>query len=860
MKNNVNNHIIKSIDNYSNLIKKPTPISILTAENTIFIKTNQNQLKANYIKNGNQIKYNKNYLSTTINQSQTLYNSLKNTFIKGKNSNIVTTNKKNLKDINNRINEFLKNIKYQGYNSRVTNSFINMDRSNNSNISSLNTINGFSSNNNHIFNLYSMTKKLKNSSVKGKHKLKKKLKIFDENKKFNQNEMDKNNINSIHSIGTKASSQNRNKKIKINSLSKKDKTDFYKKMSYLNNLSSLIASSNHDNIYYRTIDSHFDKDIEKEPNRIKRQFYYKRKINNKYIYSIEKKKEKSLAEKRQRVKKPVSYLIKNNYLNQITNKTYINRNRINLNNDEKEKKLTEDKDKEAKGKYIYNRNFNYKKKIYNIDNYNYNINVEKEGNKKIKKNLEIKTIQINNDNFNKISTINEEKSIKNNKNIVNNNYYSINNTFIFDNFGNKLNQYDLTKLINKNNNSSGINYTEGNEYIPNNFKRIDTDIENNKNFIIKSLNKKIKKDLNSNNIDNKIKLRNNNRYNNLIETDKSNNNNKLKLNKLSNSEIINLINDKLEKKPLFSLTLKNKLCISSAIKKGITTMNKNTKDIIKNKIKTIKEIKFEPNDNNKEKTLNKNNGPYLNKNPISKKYNNHKSIYQHIIDRKKSGNVSSISNKMNLNLDNDIIYNSKITTNPIKNTKIILKNEKNGKNKLKGNVKNIRQNKIISYKTFNNKIKNKSYNLEKFNKLNIKEYEINEVNKNAIRIKKKNNIEHQSKKIKESTDINNLFFNEYENENADTYEKNYFIEEDKEQLEKKQNSSFEIISLSENNLEQNDNSKNEEDNFDDINSIIKKINFDLNENKDDDIFSLNNKMYKNFEKVFDKRFNELLQK
>ena len=126
MKNNVNNHIIKSIDNYSNLIKKPTPISILTAENTIFIKTNQNQLKANYIKNGNQIKYNKNYLSTTINQSQTLYNSLKNTFIKGKNSNIVTTNKKNLKDINNRINEFLKNIKYQGHNSRVTNSFIKL--------------------------------------------------------------------------------------------------------------------------------------------------------------------------------------------------------------------------------------------------------------------------------------------------------------------------------------------------------------------------------------------------------------------------------------------------------------------------------------------------------------------------------------------------------------------------------------------------------------------------------------------------------------------------------------------------------------------------------------------------------------
>ena len=563
MKSNFNNHLIKSTQNYSNLVKKPTPISILTGENTIFIKTNQNQLKDNYIRNGNQIKHNKNYLSTTINQSQSIYNSLKNTFTMRKKSNIININKKNIKDINNRLNEFMKNSKYKGLNYRVTNSFIKNDRSNKNNISSLNTINGFGSNN-HIFNFHNMTTKLNNSSLKVKHKIKKELKNFDENKKLNLNEIDKNNFNSTQVIGAKASSLNINKKLKKNSLSKKDKTLFYKKINYLNNLSNLIKSSNHDNIYFRTINSYLDNDIGRENSRIKRKFYYQRKINNKYIYSIEKKKEKSLAEKRQRAKKPISYLIKNNYLDQLTNEANINRNIMNLNNVKKENKRI--KEKEIKENKVKNKIIDFKKKIYNIDNYNYNINVEKDENKKNKRNLELKTIEINN--FRKISPINAEKSIKNNKSIINNNYYSINNTFIFDNFGNKLNQYDLTKLIDKNNNyySSNINYTEGNDYNQNNFKRIDTDVERRKNFIIKNFNKKIKKKIKPDNIDIKIKLNINNKYNNLIETSKNNNNNnKIKLNKLSNSEIISLINDK-SKNNFPPLSLNNKLCISNAIK------------------------------------------------------------------------------------------------------------------------------------------------------------------------------------------------------------------------------------------------------------------------------------------------------
>ena len=844
MKSNFNNHLIKSTQNYSNLVKKPTPISILTGENTIFIKTNQNQLKDNYIRNGNQIKHNKNYLSTTINESQSIYNSLKNTFTMRKKSNIININKKNIKDINNRLNEFMKNSKYKGLNYRVTNSFIKNDRSNKNNISSLNTINGFGSNN-HIFNFHNMTTKLNNSSLKVKHKIKKELKNFDENKKLNLNEIDKNNFNSTQVIGAKASSLNINKKLKNNSLSKKDKTLFYKKINYLNNLSNLIKSSNHDNIYFRTINSYLDNDIGRENSRIKRKFYYQRKINNKYIYSIEKKKEKSLAEKRQRAKKPISYLIKNNYLDQLTNEANINRNIMNLNNVKKENKRI--KEKEIKENKVKNKIIDFKKKIYNIDNYNYNINVEKDENKKNKRNLELKTIEINN--FRKISPINAEKSIKNNKSIINNNYYSINNTFIFDNFGNKLNQYDLTKLIDKNNNyySSNINYTEGNDYNQNNFKRIDTDVERRKNFIIKNFNKKTKKKIKPDNIDIKIKLNINNKYNNLIETSKNNNNNnKIKLNKLSNSEIITLINDK-SKNNFPPLSLNNKLCISNAIKKGITTMNKNTKEIIKNKIRAIKEIKHEQNDNNKEKTLNNKNNLNLNvKNYIPKIYNNHKSIYERVVNRKKSGNVTKISK--NINLDNDI------NDNLIKYEKLFQKNEKQEKNKLN---ENIRQNKIISHKTFNNKMKNKSYNIEKLTEINIKE-EIPEINKNNNYIQ--NNIEQQSKKLIENNinNINNLFFEEYEIDD-DIYEKNYIIEEDKEQNERKHNSSFEIISLSVNNLD-DDNLINQEDNFDDINSIIKKINFNIKENGNDDIFSVNNMKYRNYEKIFDKKFDDLFKK
>ena len=112
MENNFNNHLIKSTQNYSNLVKKPTPISILTGENTIFIKTNQNQLKDNYIK---KVKSNTNVVSLSNEKAHnnvkrvSLCESNKNKKMK-KNSEIKKINyyfskPKYLMQINNFINE-----------------------------------------------------------------------------------------------------------------------------------------------------------------------------------------------------------------------------------------------------------------------------------------------------------------------------------------------------------------------------------------------------------------------------------------------------------------------------------------------------------------------------------------------------------------------------------------------------------------------------------------------------------------------------------------------------------------------------------------------------------------------------------
>ena len=848
MINPVNNKRYKTIQNYSTLNKK-TPISILTAENTIFIKTNQNKLTSNYLKNGYQIRHNKNYLSTTINQSQKINNSLKNTISLEK--SILTKNfeKKIVKDINNKLNELLKYNKLRKNHYKGANSFIKIEKKSKHNLSSINNINGFS-NNNHIFNFYNITSKLNNTSVKGKQKIKKEIKNFSESENINIRENGKNNINSIYTLGNEAQTlKHKNKEIRKSKSkiadSNLDKAKFYKKLNLWNNLSILINNSNNDNVYFKNINSYTNK--ERENSRISKQSYYSRRINNKYIYSIEKKKEKSLIKKRQNAKKPISYLAKNNFLNQVNNKKNLFKITLNLNGPKfEEKKNTIDKS--SKRKNIGHKMINYKKNIYNIDNYNYNISVENGENKNNKKISELKIIEFDNDNINKTSPDNGNNSIKNNienfkknilnenNNVVNNNYYNINNTFIFDNFGNKLNQYDLTKLITKGNNSPHLNYVDMNNYNSNIFKTIDNDIERSKTNIIKNITRKIKKDSNTY-INDKIKSK---KSDYII--------NKLNLNKLSNIELTKLIKEKTGKNYLQFLTVNNKFSNSNVNRKDIIQKsnnisinhNKPSKNIHANKIKIRLKPKIEENTNREER------------NPNKKKLNNPNSLYANIIKKKKL-NISK--NKKLNNNDNIITSISNLTGNSMKNRKIISNKEKNDKKESKGNNNNQQQNKIIPNKLLKNQIKNKILNNDGSN---IQENELfkQQIYNNYV----SNIIEPKPKIEKVIENINNISFTEYENNdnNENYYKEIYSLEADRGQKERIQNSSFELVSLSENNLNDNELSKNE-DNFDDINSIIKKINFNFEEDNDNDIFSQNNKKYKEFNKVFDIRFKKWIK-
>ena len=236
----------------------------------------------------------------------------------------------------------------------------------------------------------------------------------------------------------------------------------------------------------------------------------------------------------------------------------------------------------------------------------------------------------------------------------------------------------------------------------------------------------------------------------------------------------------------------------------------------------------------------------LNNKNIITKNNNPNSIYRNIITKEKDNNSK---NKEIIN--NDIMINSikNFTINSTKNRKIIAKNEKKEKKDSNTNTNNIQESKIISNKLLKNQIKNKSYNLDKIYR---KENEL--INQQKYNDYVNNIIELQPKQGKENENINNIIFSEYENNDN---EENYSLKTDRGQKEWKQNSSFELISLSDNNINDNDLSKNE-DNFDDINSIIKKINFNVEED-DNDIFSQNNKKYKEFDKKFDKRFNKWIK-
>ncbi len=950
MMNNVNENQNKNTQNYPSTMKKPIPISIVTGRDTIFIKTKPNKLTYNYINNGNQIKNNK-ILINSVNQSSEINKSLKNTFSLHKSNytksiNVTSIAAKNLNTT--KLSEIIKinkisnnNIHNNNTHYRGTNSFIKMNRRNNNN--SIN--NNINNSSNHIFNFFTFINKINNnSSIKGKNKTKQKL---DKKEIINRNSNKQNIFNykdkTIQTNDNRTNSKGKRIHTSVN------RTSYPKKYNFSNNLNII----NKDFIPFRTIG------YEKEYNyTIRGQFFVpgrkyklenKKTKNNKYIYSIEKKKEKSLVEKRHEAKKPISYLAKNNVLNQKdknksikSNKIIINLNNINntnnTNNIYNNSDYTKEKDKNKnhritsynKPTYDFNKT-NYKNKFDKIKNYETENTIKiKKGNNNnifnkngIDSNIKTsinknKKIQITKNNFSRSNTI--ENKINSSNNIVNNNnYYSINNTFIFDTAGHKLIQYDLTKLIptSKNNHSMNINISDISNYnsnISNTFYKTSKTIESNdnKNTNISKINK----------IENKVitrdnKLENDNK-NDYISVVISNKNNKYNIQKYSSYKISNIIKNKINHNHLDVIANKEKFLISNKIKKESIRINNNniknksqrfnnnnnlnniiSKDIIIKEYNNKKKKEIEKSKiilNNKDSSINKKNKFYEKKSKISI-YNNDTSFYINALNRRKSDNISNYENKVKLskyNINNIINSKKETANNSIQKDKKKItkdnkeKNKSNEKIKDINNHKKLKENKLISYKMMNFK-KNKNNNIiininnsQKIKESKLKKLKTDEKSKNKKEEKgkskekeNKNNQKNEIKGINNYEKINKIFFNEYEkdennNENMsiDSFFNDNRVNKEKDNKDKNY-TSFELISLSENRINEDINKfvdipdNNElflEDNFDDINSIIKKIDFYEVKNNKNDIFSINNNKYIEYSKKFDKIFEDLTSK
>jgi hypothetical protein len=227
-----------------------------------------------------------------------------------------------------------------------------------------------------------MNKFNNNSSTKVKNKIKNKL---EKKEKNIRNVKIKNKCNYTDILDIKNSQINTNThEKKENSKNKRINTSLNKKYNYnkLGNIGN-INNYNKDYICFRTIGN--EKEINNN-SKIKGHIYYpsgkcinveKRKDKiKKYIYSKEKRKEKSLAEKRQNVKKPISYLAKNNLINQHDKNKNIKNNKIisikNINNTEfNNKDFCKNKNKISKLN-IYKRNDNGIFNFNSNSNYNYN--------------------------------------------------------------------------------------------------------------------------------------------------------------------------------------------------------------------------------------------------------------------------------------------------------------------------------------------------------------------------------------------------------------------------------------------------------------------------------------------------------
>ena len=908
-----NDHRLKKLNDYPNTMRKSIPISIVNGRDTIFIKTKPNKLTYNYLKNGNQIKNYRNLNNeVTANQSSEANNSLKNTFsiqkskfIKSANGTILEGGNLN----NSNLNEIIK-IKHMPNNNSnlyiATNSFIKISRRNND-ATNRNKNSGIISKNvngNHTFNFYNYLN-ANNSSIKKSNKL-------DKNENMNKNTKKKNNYTYIA------------EKVKNHSKGKRQNTSMNRtvnsrKYIYANNLSNINYSKEINS--FRTINNYFGdkKDANKSNINLGEQFYYpynkynieiqKRKNNHTYYNSIEKKKEKSLAEKRQIAKKPISYLIKN--INQkIKNKNVKNNLIINVNNINNLKAHNDYFREREKP----NNTMNYNKRYYDINNFNNKRyekyekfkNYETDNKIKIKKSDNI-TFQNTSNKNRKIQFNKKESSAKNStieNNVVNNNtYYNINNTFIFDNTNNDLFQNDLSKLLPniKNNNSMYINNNSSinnynSNFSRNNYKVKNIELDKIKNKAIKKINNKIQSESITINKVDSIKKSNDDYIkivlNNSIDN-KSFNMPKYSSNRLSqiissknnqsnyndNHDDIKIITD-IDR-------LYNDNTFNTISNKSRRNYNENiSKDLV---IKEYNYKKKKETENNKVLIKSKKeDNNFLKKNKLDeqkkiekrekKEYENKtSSIKVDVMNRRKSHNMRNLAKKVKLDKFSikSLIKNSMKNTTINSNKKIRKKSSKL-KRKEKGKSKEkIKEKELLEYKLMN--IKNKSINIVN-NSQKLKAQKLKIIKKGNKNIKKNNN---PKKEIREEKKENqnlvitheNISIQTFDNDETNSIERNKKEKEKgNEKIKEKHYNSFEYVSLSENKIsanllnesDSNDNELFEDENFDDINTIIRKIDFygvSMRSNPND-IFNTNdnNELYMNYERKFNRKFDRFVKK
>jgi hypothetical protein len=186
----------------------------------------------------------------------------------------------------------------------------------------------------------------------------------------------------------------------------------------------------------------------------------------------------------------------------------------------------------------------------------------------------------------------------------------------------------------------------------------------------------------------------------------------------------------------------------------------------------------------------------------------------------------------------------------------------------------MKEKELLEYKLMN--IKNKSINIVN-NSQKLKDQKL-KIIKKGNKTNKNNNV--QIKEIIEEKKENqnliitheNISIQTFDNDETNSNERS-ITEEEKEKKKEKHYNSFEFVSLSENKINENlfyeddindDNELFANENFDDINTIIRKIDFysvSLRNNPND-IFNTNdnNELYINYETKFDKKFDKFVKK